>query len=161
VFDEMKQNIRADRFGFLHHFAKTFYGVGLISRPVSQGVLDWHFALAIMASPMATLGCVDAFGRTDFRADLKAFDVPTLVIHGTADNIVPIDLTGRAVARALPHVQYVEYPDEPHGLFITAAEQFNQDLLGFLAGEAEPRSVVEARRILEAEALMPPSPLFP
>jgi non-heme chloroperoxidase len=161
AFEDMKQGIRADRFGFLQHFARNFYGVGLISRPVSQGVLDWHFTLAIMASPIATLGCVTAFGTTDFRGDLKAFDVPTLVIHGTSDHIVPIDVTGRAVAQALPHAQYVEYPDEPHGLFITAADRLNDDLLGFLAGEAEPRSQVEERRIIEAELLIPPAPVFP
>lgn len=156
---DIKEHIRADRFAFLQHFAKNFYGQGLISRPVSQGVLDWHFNLACMASPIATLACVDAFGHTDFRGDLAAFDVPTLVVHGTSDHIVPIDISARAVANALPGAQYVEYGGEPHGLFMTAASRLSSDLLGFLAGESEPRSLMEERRAIETEALLnPPYP---
>ncbi len=160
ALDDIKSQIRADRFDFLQHFAKNFYGQGLISRAVSQGVLDWHFNLACMASPLATLACVDAFGHTDFRGDLAAFDIPTLVIHGTSDHIVPIDVSARAVARALPGAQHVEYSGEPHGLFMTAADRLNDDLLGFLAGEAEPRSLVDERRMIEAEALISP-PIYP
>ncbi len=159
ALDDIKSEIRHDRFAFLQHFAKNFYGQGLISRPVSQAVLDWNFNLACMASPIATLACVDAFGHTDFRGDLAAFDIPTLVVHGTSDHIVPIDVSARAVANALPGAQYVEYGGEPHGLFMTAAGRLNSDLLGFLAGESEPRSLMEERRVIEAEALLnPPYP---
>jgi non-heme chloroperoxidase len=80
----MKADIRKDRFAFLKSFAKTFYGVGFVKSPVSEGVLDWNFILAIMASPKATIDCVDAFGRTDFRPDLKAFTMPTLIIQAPA-----------------------------------------------------------------------------
>ncbi|KTR07864.1 arylesterase [Aureimonas ureilytica] len=132
VFEDMKAQIRKDRFAFLHSFSKSFYGVGLLSHPVSQGVLDWSFVLGVMASPKATIDCVDAFGKTDFRPDFKAFTIPTLVIHGTGDNTVPIDPTGRAAAKAISGARLVEYEGEPHGLFATVPDRLNKDLLDFL-----------------------------
>lgn len=133
VFEDMKKQIREDRFAFLQSFAKTFYGVGLVSRPVSQGVLDWSFVLGVMASPKATIDCVTAFGTTDFRPDLAAFTIPTLVIHGTADKTVPIDPAGRAAAKGISGAKLIEYDGEPHGLFATAPDRLNKDLLEFLA----------------------------
>lgn len=133
VLADMKDQVRQDRFAFLGAFAKTFYGVGIVSRPVSQQLLDWSFALGIMASPKATLDCIDAFGSTDFRPDLAAFTVPTLIIHGTSDKTVPIDPTARAAAIAIPHATLIEYDGEPHGLFATAPERLNDDLLAFLS----------------------------
>jgi len=132
VFEEMKAKIREDRFAFLGDFAKMFYGVSVVSKPVSRELLDWTFILATMASPKATLDCVDAFATTDFRRDLAAFTVPTLVIHGTADKTVPIEPTGRAVAAALPAATFIEYEGEPHGLFATAPERLNRDLIEFI-----------------------------
>lgn len=133
VFADMKTQIRQDRFDFLQSFSKTFYGIGLVSRPVSQALLDWTFVLALMASPKGTIDCVDAFGTTDFRPDLAAFTIPTLIIHGTADKTVPIDPSGRAAAKAIPHASLIEYEGEPHGLFATAPERLNEDLLAFLS----------------------------
>jgi non-heme chloroperoxidase len=133
VFAEMKNQVRKDRFDFLQTFGKMFYGVGLVSRPVSQALLDWTFTLGIMASPKATIDCIDAFGTTDFRPDLAAFTIPTLIIHGTSDKTVPIDPAGRAAARGIPHATLIEYDGEPHGLFATAPERLNEDLLAFLA----------------------------
>jgi len=132
IFEGIKANVRADRFDFLQTFAKQFYGMGLVSRPVSQGVMDWTFLLACMASPMATIRCVDAFARTDFRPDLASFTMPTLVIHGTGDKVVPIDATGRAAAAAIPGAQLIEYDGEPHGLFATAPDRLSEDLIAFL-----------------------------
>ncbi|UHS63155.1 alpha/beta hydrolase [Agrobacterium vaccinii] len=132
VFEGMKDDIRKDRFAFLQSFAKTFYGVGLVSSPVSQGVLDWSFVLGVMASPKATIDCVDAFGKTDFRPDLAAFTIPTLVIHGTADKTVPIDPSGRAAAKGITGAQLIEYDGEPHGLFATVPDRLNRDLIAFL-----------------------------
>jgi non-heme chloroperoxidase len=132
VFDEIKANIRKDRFDFLQMFGKQFYGVGIISQPVSQALLDWTFTLALMASPKATIDCVDAFSRTDFRADLASFTVPTLIIHGTADKTIPIDPTGRAAARGITGSQLIEYDGEPHGLFATAPDRLSRDLIAFI-----------------------------
>jgi non-heme chloroperoxidase len=132
VFDDMKAQIRKDRFAFLQTFSKQFYGVGVVSKPVSQAVLDWTFLLAVMASPVATLRCIDAFGKTDFRNDLASFTVPTLIIHGTADKIVPIDIGGRAAAKAIPGAKLIEYDGEPHGLFATVPDRLNADLKEFI-----------------------------
>ena len=133
VFEGMKKDIRKDRFDFLQSFAKTFYGVGLVTSPVSQGVLDWSFVLGVMASPKATIDCVDAFAKTDFRPDFAAFTIPTLVIHGTGDKTVPIDPTGRAAANGIAGAKLIEYDGEPHGLFATVPDHLNQDLIEFLA----------------------------
>ncbi len=133
VFEGMKKDIRKDRFDFLQSFAKTFYGVGLVTSPVSQGVLDWSFVLGVMASPKATIDCVDAFAKTDFRPDFAAFTIPTLVIHGTGDKTVPIDPTGRAAANGIAGAKLIEYDGEPHGLFATVSDRLNQDLIEFLA----------------------------
>jgi non-heme chloroperoxidase len=132
-FQGMKDQIRKDRFAFLQSFAKSFYGVGWVSSPVSQGVLDWSFIQAVMASPKATIDCVDAFGTTDFRPDLAAFTMPTLIIHGTADKTVPIDISARAAARGIPHAQLIEYEGEAHGLFASAADRLTSDLLRFVS----------------------------
>lgn len=134
VLADMQAQVRKDRFAFLQTFAKQFYGVGWVTSPVSQGVLDWSFALGIMASPLATIACIDAFGRTDFRPDLASFTVPTLVIHGTSDKTVVIDATGRAAAAGIAGAQLIEYEGEPHGLFATAADRLNGDLVTFLRG---------------------------
>lgn len=133
-FEKIKRGIRDDRPAFLADFAKSFYGVGLVSRPVSGEWLDWDFQVAMQASPIATLACVDAFGRTDFRRDMAAFaDVPTLIIHGTGDKTVPIETSARQAARLVPHATLVEYDGAPHGLFATEAQRLNDDLLRFLA----------------------------
>lgn len=132
VLQDMKDKIRADRFAFLGALGKQLYGVGLVTSPVSAEMLDWTFMLALMASPKATLDCVDAFGKTDFRADMAAFTMPTLIIHGSADKIVPVEI-GRAAAALVPHATFLEYDGEPHGLFVTAAPRLNRDLLAFLS----------------------------
>lgn len=132
ILEDMKSQVRKDRFAFLQSFAKAFYGVGFVTSPVSQALLDWSFALAIMASPKATHDCIDAFGKTDFRNDLAAFTMPTLIIHGTDDNTVPIEPSARAAAKAIAGSRLVEYSGEPHGLFATAAERLNKDILDFI-----------------------------
>jgi non-heme chloroperoxidase len=132
VFEEMKKQIRKDRFAFLQSFAKMFYGVGFVSSPVSEALLNWTFILAVMASPKATINCVDAFGKTDFRQDLPAFTIPTLVIHGTSDKTVPIDAAGRAAAKGIAGAKLLEYDGEPHGLFATVPDRLNADLIAFI-----------------------------
>jgi len=132
VFEDMKKQIRKDRFDFLKTFAKMFYGVSLVSSPVSEALLDWTFILAVMASPKATINCVDAFGKTDFRKDLASFTIPTLVIHGTSDKTVPIDPAGRAAAKGINGAKFIEYDGEPHGLFATVPDRLNADLISFI-----------------------------
>ena len=86
----------------------------------------------MQASLKATLACAKAFATTDFRPDLAAFKVPTLVIHGTADKTVPIDAAGRAAAIGIAQSTPIEYDGAPHGLFATEKERFTKDLLAFL-----------------------------
>ena len=102
-----------------------------MSRPVSDDVLDWAARTATTASLKATLACVDAFGKTDFRPDLPALREPTLIVHGTADKTVPIDPPG-AAAKDIAGPQLVEYDGELHGLNVTAGDRLTKDLLTFL-----------------------------
>lgn len=132
VFDGMVEKINADRFAFLAGFGKQFFGVGLISHPVSQPTLDWMQMLTAAASPRATEQCARAFSETDFRQDLKSLqNVPTLIIHGSADATVPIEVSGDRTAKLLPQAQYLVYDGAAHGLFITEKDRLNQDLIAF------------------------------
>ncbi len=131
VLQDMQAQIDKDRPAFLQQFFKQFYGQGLVSG-VSQAILDWSSHNAFFASPRATIACIDAW-QEDFRPDMAAFDLPTLVIHGTADAVVPIDPTGRTAAKMIPGARLIEYEGAPHGFLATHAERATQDLLDFLA----------------------------
>lgn len=134
VFDDMTKGMKEDRAHFFKSFFKDFFGVGLLSQSVSDETLHWAWKLAMEAGLRPTLAAAKAFATTDFRPDLAAFRVPTLVIHGTDDRTVPIDATGRVVAKAIPAAVYKEYDGAPHGLFATHKEQFTTDLIAFLKG---------------------------
>ncbi len=133
MFGQMRDGIKQDRAKFFRDtFTPGFYGVGYISHPVSDDVLDYSTSLALQAGLKPTLGCLDAFAYTDFRPDLPAFRVPTLVVHGTSDATVPIDASGRAAAAGIAQSQLVEYEGAPHGLNVTEQERLSQDLITFL-----------------------------
>jgi len=132
IFDQMTAGIIADRPHFFHGFLKDFFGVGVISHPVSQERIDWAWNLAMQAGRKPTLACAEAFATTDFRPDLPHFRVPTLIIHGTSDRIVPIDASARKAAAGIAASQLVEYDGAPHGLFATEGERLTRDLLTFL-----------------------------
>ena len=133
VFEEMTQAMTADRAAFFASFFRDFFGVSLLSHPASAELLDWARSLSMQASLKATLASAHAFATTDFRPDLPAFKMPTLIIHGTADKIVPIDAAGRAAALAVPQATLLEYDGAPHGLFATDKVRLTSDLLQFLA----------------------------
>ena len=132
VFDQMLDGIKADRPKFFTDFFKDFYGVSMLSHPVSPECLTWTHTMAMQASLRATLACVKAFSSTDFRPDLAHFSVPTLIIHGTKDKTVPIEAAGRAAAAQLPQATFIEYEDAPHGLIATHRARLIDDLLKFL-----------------------------
>jgi non-heme chloroperoxidase len=135
VFDEqMKKPIREDRPTFFAHFAKAFYGVGYVTSPVTEAVLQHFTHMAAQGGIKAVLDCIDAFGKTDFRPDLSAVSVPTLIVHGTADQTVPIDLSARAAAKGISQATLLEYEGEPHGILVTAKDRLARDMLAFLAG---------------------------
>jgi non-heme chloroperoxidase len=132
TFDTIVDNINKDRADFLQTFGKQFYGVNLMSHPVSQAHLDGDFARAYVASHKATVDCVRSFSETDFRNDLTQIRVPALIIHGDADKTVPIESSGELTANALPNAQYLVYDGAPHGLFVTEKDRLNDDLLTFI-----------------------------
>ena len=132
VFDKMAQGMKEDRAKFFAVFYKDFFGVGMVSHPVSDEVLDWACSVSMQAGLKATLACADSFSSTDFRGDLPAFNVPTLIIHGTGDKIVPIDASARAASRGIAQSTLIEYDGAPHGLQASHKEQLTRDLLAFM-----------------------------
>ncbi len=132
VFDAMVKGILKDRPQFFTEFGTAFYGNSLIDHKASAGILQWALMMAMRASPKATLDCVRAFSETDFRADMAAFTMPTLIVHGTGDKTVPIDVAGREAARLVPAARFIAYDGEPHGLFFTSKDRLNADLLAFI-----------------------------
>ena len=130
-FDEMYKAMIKDRTHFFASFFKDFYGVGVLSKPVSDEWLSWTHSMAMQAGLNATLACANAFATTDFRSDLKSFNLPTLIVHGTLDKTVPIDATGRPAAKAISGSQLIEYEGAPHGIFASHRTQLISDLLNF------------------------------
>jgi non-heme chloroperoxidase len=131
VFADMIAGVKKDRIGFLDDFGKTFFGVNLLNHPVGTPLLNYYLGLASVALPRATVQCVMAFGHTDFRNDVRAVTVPTLIIHGDSDKIVPFEVSGEVVSKMLPDAVLKVYEGAPHGLFYTHREQLNADLVAF------------------------------
>jgi len=134
TFLDMVDNLKRDRPAFLAGFGKTFFGAGLLNFSISSELLAWTSQVAMLASPIATVECVRSFAKTDFRGDMASFTVPTLIIHGDADSIVPIDCSGKKAAAMVPGATYKIYPGAPHGLFFTAKDDLNEDLRMFALG---------------------------
>ena len=132
VFDGFMTKIKEDRPAFMKDFGAGFYGRTMIHHTVSEAMLEFTQMMAMQASPKATLACVTAFSSTDFRKDLAAITIPTLVIHGTSDGTVPIDVSGRRTAKMIAGAKLLEYEGEAHGLNVTAPDRLNADLIEFL-----------------------------
>jgi len=133
VFDGIRKAIAADRPAFLSAFLLDFYNVDLLGgKRISDQVVQYNWNVAVAASAKGTLDCVSAWG-TDFRKDLLSIDVPTLVIHGDADRILPIAATGIRTHKAVKGAHLVVVGDGPHGLIWTHAENVNHELVEFLA----------------------------
>lgn len=126
------EGIRNDRVAFVDGFVTNFFAVKGRTDLVSEQTRSYNAQIAAFASPKGTLDCTTAFTNTDFRDDLKAFTVPTLVIHGDSDAIVPVEVSGQRTAEAIENSKLVIVPDAPHGLNVTHAEVFNAELLAFL-----------------------------
>jgi non-heme chloroperoxidase len=132
VFDGIKQAIAADRLAFLSEFLRNFYNVDVLGgKLISEEVVQQSWNVAAGASAKGSLDCVTAW-YTDFRKDLPKIDVPTLVIHGDADRIVPIAASGELTAKAVKGARKVVIQGGPHGLTWTHADQVNKELLDFL-----------------------------
>lgn len=128
---QMRQSLEQDRNAFFAHFTQDFYAAyGVLQ--VTESQRGEALALCQQSAQQAALACMDSFGTTDFRDDLKQVTVPTLVIHGDADAIVPIEGSGLRTQRAVPHSQLVRVGGAPHGLNVSHAQAFNDALLLFL-----------------------------
>lgn len=134
VFDDMTKQMKEDRAKFFASFYKDFYGVGWVTQPVSDEVIEHSWVVTMQAGLKPTLECAKSFATTDFRPDLAAFTVPTLIIHGTSDKTVPIDASARAAAKSIANSKLIEYDGAPHGLLATNKQQITNDLLAFLQG---------------------------
>ena len=140
VFEEIMQQIRNDRIGFLDEFGKVFFGVNMVSHPVSKPLLEYYRMLGSFAAARSTLQCVVAFSQTDFREDVRTIKIPTLIIHGNDDKIVPIEASSNRTAAMIPGSHYLVYEGAPHGLFYEYRQKLNADLVNFINGGANAYS---------------------
>jgi len=138
VFKGIEQAVAADRYAFFREFFKNFYNVELlIGKRISEAVVQASWNVAASASATASLACVPTW-HEDFRDDVKKIDVPTLVIHGEADRIVPIAAAGRRTAAMVKGAKLVVIKDGPHAVIWTHAAEVNEELVKFLgAGVAK------------------------
>ena len=136
VFDNIATAARADRYAWFTQFYRDFYNLDeTLGSRISEDVVRANWNTATSSAPVAAYAVVSSWIE-DFRDDteaVRAADLPTLILHGTADNILPIDATGRRFRDLVPHAQYVEIEGAPHGLLWTHAEEVNETLLRFIA----------------------------
>lgn len=141
MFEGISNNIKTDRPGFFQNFGKIFYGAD--THPdVSEAFLQNNLTRVMNSSPIATLQCAESFAFTDFRDDMPKINVPTLIIHGDADQIVPIKSSGEVAARMITGAEYKIYTGAPHGLWFTDKDkQTTIFLLLFLSGKIRNRII--------------------
>jgi len=132
VFDEIRAAIVADRSKFWKDFAIPFFGYNRPGAKVSQGILDSFFLQCTMAGFPASYLCVKAFSETDFNGDLEKFDIPTLILHGEDDQVVPIAVSALRSSKIVNGSTLKVYPGLPHGMCSTHKDQINADLLAFV-----------------------------
>lgn len=132
AFDEIRAAVVADRSQFFKDLSMPFYGYNKPGAKVSQGVRDSFWLQGVQCSIKAAYDCIKAFSETDFTEDLKKIDVPTLILHGDADQIVPIGSSALLSSKLVKNATLKVYPGAPHGMTTTLADQINADLLAFL-----------------------------
>jgi non-heme chloroperoxidase len=132
AFDKIRAGVAADRSQFFQDLTTPFFGANRPGAKVSQGVRDTFWLLGMQGGLKNELDGIKAFSETDFTEDLKKFDVPTLIIHGDDDQIVPIGPSAHASSKLVKHATLKIYPGGSHGLADTNKDQLNADLLAFL-----------------------------
>lgn len=132
VFDGIRSGVLADRSQFFKDLTTPFYGYNRPGSKPSQGVRDTFWAQGMQCGIKNAYDCIKQFSETDFTEDLKKMDMPTLIVHGSDDQIVPIDISGKASAKIVKHAQLIIYEGAPHGLPTTHKDRLNADLLAFL-----------------------------
>ncbi len=133
TIQQFQEGVRSDRVAFLDAFTTNFFTAGERTDLISEPTRLYNREIAAFASPKGTLDCISAFGYTDFRDDIASVTVPTLVIHGDSDAIVPFEVSGSRSHEAIEGSSLVLIEGGPHGINATHAEQFNRALLDFLA----------------------------
>ena len=131
-FDQIRNGLLADRSQFYRDLAVPFYGANRDGSNVSQGARDAFWLMSMTVGIKGAYDCIKAFSETDLTEDLKKMDVPTLVLHGDDDQIVPIGASALKSSKILPNARLKIYPGAPHGLTGAHEQEFNRDLLAFL-----------------------------
>lgn len=132
AFDEIRNNVLKDRSQFFKDLSAPFYGANRAGAKVSQGLRDTFWLQGMQAGFRGVYECIKAFSETDFTDDLKKFDVPTLILHGDDDQIVPIKASAMQSSKLIRNSQLKIYPGAPHGMCSTLKDQVNSDLLKFI-----------------------------
>jgi non-heme chloroperoxidase len=134
AFDQIRAGVAADRSQYFKNLSAPFYGANRPGAQVSDGVREAFWLMSMQGGLKNELDCIKAFSETDFTKDLQKFDVPTLILHGDDDQIVPIGASAMLSSKIVPKATLKVYPGAPHGLATTMKEQLNADLLAFLKG---------------------------
>jgi non-heme chloroperoxidase len=134
TFDDIRRGLSEDRSEYYKSLSAPFYGANRPGSKVSQGLRDAFWLWSMQAGLRGAYDCVAAFSETDFTEDLEKFDVPTLIIHGDDDQIVPIAASALLSSKLIKDATLKVYPGAPHGLTATHKDQLNDDLFGFLGG---------------------------
>src|SRR6202453_3504318 len=136
AFDQLRAAVQADRAQFFKDLSAPFYGANRPNNTVSQGLRDSFLAQGLLSSLVASYECIKAFSETDQTEDLKKFDTPTLILHGDADQIVPIADAGNLSSKLVKNSIYKVIPGGPHGMCSTLKDVINADLLAFFKGKS-------------------------
>jgi non-heme chloroperoxidase len=131
AFDQLRTAVQADRAQFFRDLSAPFYGANRKGANVSQGLRDSFWLQGMMAGHKAVYDCIKAFSETDFTEDLKKFDVPTLILHGDDDQIVPIGAAAMLSSKLVKGATLKVFPGAPHGMCSTLKDQINTELLSF------------------------------
>jgi non-heme chloroperoxidase len=132
AFDAIRAGVSRDRAQYYKDLSMPFYGANRPNARVSQGVRDAFWLWSMQVGLKSAFDCIKAFSETDFTEDLRKFDIPTLIIHGDDDQIVPIGASALRSSQIIKDATLKVYPGAPHGLTTTHKEKFNEDLLSFL-----------------------------
>jgi non-heme chloroperoxidase len=137
AFDAIRAGVQADRSQFFQDLSEPFYGFNRPGAKVSQGLRHSFWLQGMIAGHKAVFDCIKAFSETDFTEDLKKFDVPTLILHGDDDQIVPIGAAAMLSSKLVPGAVLKVYPGAPHGMCSTLKDQVNAELLAFFQQSAQ------------------------
>jgi non-heme chloroperoxidase len=140
AFDQLRSAVQADRSQFFEDLSAPFYGANRPGSKVSQGLRDSFWLQGMLCGLNAAYDCIKAFSETDFTEDLKKFDVPTLILHGDDDQIVPIGAAALLSSKIVPGAILKVIPGAPHGMCSTLKDQINNELLAFFKGAVSTAS---------------------